>query len=103
MHRYRITVQVKYGRFKEHMEICEKLNDIARARSWTESTLWVPTVGVANQVIIEWDYPDLATFEREGEAFNTDAEARALVPALVDCIVEGSTHSELLQPVPTLA
>ena len=103
MHRYRITVQVKYGRFKEYTEISGKLNDIARARGWTESTLWVPTVGVANQVITEWDYPDLATFDREGEAFNADADARALIPGLVDCIVEGSAHSELVQPVPTLA
>ena len=103
MHRYRVHVQVRYGRFKEHLEVCERLNELARSRGWTESTFWVPTVGTGNEVIIETDYPDLATFQREGDAFSSDREAMKLLRSTSELVVEGSARSELLEPAPTLA
>src|SRR5262245_51684904 len=101
MYRARVIVQVKFGRFREYAELCEKVNELARARGWVKSTFWVPTVGKANQVIIETDYPDLATFEREDEAFRSDAEGMALIASAVECLEEG--RSELIQTLPTLA
>jgi NIPSNAP len=103
MYRYRIHVQVRYGRFKEHLEVCERLNELARSRGWTESTFWVPTVGTGNEVIIETDYPDLATFQREGDAFSSDPEAMKLLRSTSELIVEGSARSELLETAPALA
>lgn len=103
MYRYRIRVQVRYGRFKEHLEVCERLNELARSRGWTESTFWVPTVGTGNEVIIETDYPDLATFQQEGDAFSSDPEAMKLLRSTSELIVEGSAQSELLETAPTLA
>jgi hypothetical protein len=101
MYRARVIAQVKFGRFKDYTEICGKINDIAKARGWAESTIWVTSFGTANQVIIETEYPDLATLQREEEAFNSDEEARALIGGAVDCLVEGRT--ELIQTVPTFA
>ena len=93
MYRFRITVQVKYGHFKEHMEICEGISMTSpEPEAGLSRRSGCPPVGVGNQAIIEWEYPDLATFERELQAFNTDAEARALIPGLTNCIVEGSTR-----------
>jgi len=97
MYHARLTVQVKAGRFKEHLGIMEKMNDLVRSRGWTEATYWIPTVGVANQFIIETEYSDLATFEREGAASFSDPEVMALVKEAVDCIVDGSIRSELIQ------
>ena len=103
MYRARISVQVRYGHFKEHLEVCERLNELARSRGWIESTFWVPTVGTANEMIIETEYPDLATFQREGDAFSSDPEAMQLLRSTTGLIVEGSGRSELLEAAPTLA
>ena len=103
MYRARFHVQVKYGHFKDYFTICEQLNELARSRGWAESTYWVPTVGMANELIGESDYPDLETFQREGDAFSADPEAMALVRATSEHIVQGSAHSELLEAAPHLA
>jgi hypothetical protein len=103
MYRARLIVEVKIGRFKDYTEICEKANDLAKARGWAESTTWVTAFGTLNEVIVDTEYPDLATLEREQEAFNTDPEARELVISAVDCIVQGSGRSELISSIPALA
>jgi len=101
MYKARLIVQVKAGRFKEHLGILEKMNALAQSRGWTEATYLIPTVGVANQVISEFEYPDLATFEQEGGASFSDPEMMALVKDAVDCIVDGSIRSELFQTIST--
>lgn len=101
MYKARLTVQVKAGRFKEYLGITEKMNDLARSRGWTEATYLIPTVGTANQIIAEFEYPDLASFEREGDASFADPEMMAIVKDAVDCLVDGSIHSELLQTIST--
>ena len=101
MYQSRLIVQVKAGHFKEHLEILEKMNDQARSRGWTEATFHVPAVGIGNQFIAVTEYPDLASFEREGDAFFADPEAMALVKDAVGCIVDGSARSELLQTIST--
>jgi hypothetical protein len=101
MYHARLTVQVKAGRFKEHLAIIEKMNALTRTRGWTEATYWIPTVGIANQVVSEFEYPDLATMEREGAASFSDPEMMALVKDAVDCIVDGSIRSELFQTIST--
>ena len=56
MYRHRFYVQVKYGHFKENLMVWEQLNELARSRGWPESTFWAPTVGTANEFIVETDY-----------------------------------------------
>ncbi len=53
--------------------------------------------------MIETDYPDLATFQREGEAFSADAEAMKLIRGGIEYVVEGSVHDELYETAPHLA
>jgi NIPSNAP len=103
MYRTRLIVEVKIGRFKEYTESFQKINDLVKARGWTESTIWVTAIGTLNEVIVDTEYPDLATMEREQDAFNADPEARALVISAVDCIVQGSGRSELMSSIPVLA
>ena len=64
MYRFRLTAQVKYGHFKEYLELANKMNELSRERGWTEFTNWIHVVGTANELIAEADYPDLATFEK---------------------------------------
>jgi hypothetical protein len=103
MVRARITAQVRYGHFAEYIKVTQQFNEIARARGWSEGTLWVPTVGTGNQAVIEVDYPDLATFEREGDAQASDSEWRDAIRSSIDHLVEGSVRIDLFQTAPQLA
>jgi hypothetical protein len=103
MVRARFIVQVRYGHFADYLKIAEKLNEVARARGWAEATFWVAAAGAANELIAEVEYPDLATFEREGEASSADAEWMQLIRSTVDLVVQGTGRSELLRTAPQLA
>lgn len=103
MYRFRYRVQVRLGHFKDYLVQQQQLNELAKNRGWPEATFWVPTVGTANELIGEIDYPDLATFERLGEEFGSDAEAMGLMRSGIEHIVEGSVHSELFETPTQLA
>ena len=103
MVRARFIVQVRYGHFAEYLKAAEQLNAIARERKWVEATFWVAAAGPANELIADFDYPDLATFEREGEAQSSDAEWMKVIRSTVDIVVQGTGRSELLQTAPQLA
>jgi hypothetical protein len=103
MVRARFIVQVRYGHFAEYLKAAEQLNEIARQRGWAEATFWVYTAGTANELIAEVDYPDLATFDGEGQAQSSDAEWMNVIRSTVDFVVQGSGRSEVLQTAPQLA
>ena len=103
MIRARFIAQVRYGHFAEYLKALEQLNEIAREHGWAEATFLVPAVGTANELVAEADYPDLATFEREGEAQNADAEWMKVIRSTIDMVVQGSARSELYQTAPQLA
>jgi hypothetical protein len=63
----------------------------------------VPAFGTANEVVWEIDYSDLATFQRENEAFYSDAEVMKHWRQLWQLAAEGSIHDELLQEAPPIA
>jgi hypothetical protein len=102
MYRSRFSVQVRYGHFAEYLKIAEQLNEISRARGWAEWTFWTPTVGRSNQFIAEADYPDLATYQEQSDAFQSDVEAMQAFRSSIEHVVEGSGRSELLQTAPQL-
>ena len=103
MFRSRFIVQVRYGQFAEYLKALEQLNEIARERGWADATFWVATAGTANELIAEVEYPDLATFEREGDAQASDAEWMKVIRSTTDLVVQGTARSELLQTAPQLA
>ena len=65
--------------------------------------LLLPTVGTANDIIWEIEYPDLAAFQRENEAFYADTDAMKEWRRLWQHAVQGSTHDELLTEAPRIA
>lgn len=103
MYRHQMRQQVLYGHFREFLETCEELNAVTRARGWRESSFWVPTIGTANEIIIEAEYPDLATFEKENRAFYSDPECMKLVRRLAELVAQGTVRDEILEPAPHLA
>ncbi len=103
MYRLRISVQVRYGHFREYFAQQEEMNELAKKRGWPEATYWVPTVGTGNDFIAEIDYPDLATFQRNGDEFGADEEAMNLVRSGTEHVVQGSVRTELFETAPHLA
>ncbi len=103
MIRARFIAQVRYGHFAEYLKALQQLNEISREHGWAEATFWVSTAGTANELFAEVDYPDLATFEREGQAQAADAEWMKVIRSTVDMVVQGSARSELYQTAPQLA
>ncbi len=91
---------IKYGQFGEYLKTFKKLEEISRARGWAEARLLSPVAGAGNEIVIEWDYPDLATFQKEGESFLADDEAFQLFRSGAQHIVEGSLRNELLEEIP---
>ena len=103
MYRQRMRQEVAYGQFREYLEIADQLVARRRELGLAAPTLWAPVVGTANEVVWETDYPDLATFERENDAFHADAAAMERWRALWQLAVPGSIHDELLQEAPRIA
>jgi hypothetical protein len=103
MVRVQARSEILYGRFKEALEICEQMNEVSRNRGWREAELLVPMAGQANQLVMDWEYPDLATMQKEDEAFNSDPEAMKLLRQLAGVTVQGSARLEMLQEAPHLA
>jgi hypothetical protein len=103
MYRQRIRQQILYGQFREYTEIAGKVISLRQQLGLAPATLWAPTVGTANEVVWEIDYPDLATFERDNESFYSNTEAMQQWRLLWQLAVQGSTQDELLQKAPLIA
>jgi quinol monooxygenase YgiN len=95
--------EVHYGHFREFMETLDEVNTVLQQRGWVKFTPWVPTSGVANQVVLISDYPDVAAYKKEEEAAYADAEFMKAWRAGAQFVVQGSGHIELLEPAPHLA
>jgi hypothetical protein len=103
MYRQRMRQQILYGQFREYREIADQVIELRQKRGLAGPTLLTPTFGKANEVIWEIEYPDLATFQRENEAFYADAELMGHWRQLWQFAVQGSTHDELLEEAPHIA
>jgi hypothetical protein len=103
MYKQRIHQQIPYGQFREYREIADEVIARRRELGLATATLWAPSFGVANKVVWEIDYPDLATFQRENETFYSDAEAMEQWRRLWQLAIQGSTHDELLEEAPHIA
>jgi hypothetical protein len=99
MYRHRSYAQVVYGRFNDYLKAMQELNAICRKRGWPESSIWVPVVGTGNEVVTEGQYEDLASFQKVGDAFFSDAEAMKIYRGSTSLTIQGSVHDELIQEI----
>jgi hypothetical protein len=103
MYRYRVFVEIRYGSFREFLEISEEMNSLSNARGWTQHTHWVATVGKGNELIIESEFPTLDAFEKESRAKSSDPDWMKLLRRSAEFVVQGSNRDELLEAAPRLA
>ena len=99
-YRVRQIVLVKYGHFGEYLKTVKQLEEVVRKRGWAPGRVLVPTAGLNNQIIVETEYPDLASMQSEIDAFYGDTEAFEAFRAGAPFIVEGSSHTEILEDMP---
>ena len=99
-YRLRLINEIKYGQFGAFMGAWRRLDAVMRERGWATARILIPVAGSNNEVIAEFEYPDLATFERENKAFYADPEAFEAFRAGNDFIVQGSSRTELCEELP---
>ena len=99
MYRHRSYAQVLYGHFNDFLKATHELNDICRQRGWPESSIWTHVIGTGNDVVLEEEYADLASFAAVAEAFQSDPEAMKIFRSSASLIVQGSMRDELFVEV----
>jgi hypothetical protein len=46
---------------------CSEYNKLAATLGWVQGTFWLQAVGDPYEIVAEFDYPDLTTFEKESQ------------------------------------
>jgi hypothetical protein len=96
MVRVRFHFKLKSGdSWNDFLQTASKLNEISRARGWVEFSFWTQVAGSFNEIVLEADYPDLATFEQQTNAFYADGEAVGTMRGWRDLVIQGTGYSEL--------
>ncbi len=96
MYRERSLIRLKNGQqWNEVLALTQELNELARARGWTEASVWTQTFGSFNEIVLEREFADLATYEREAAAAYGDAEFMQRVARAADLMSGG--YNELWQ------
>ena len=99
-YRWRLIQEIRYGQFGDFMKTWARLDSIMRERGWARSRVLVPTAGLNNEFVAEFEYPDLTTFERENKAFYADSEAFAAFRAGAEFVIQGTSRTELYEDMP---
>jgi hypothetical protein len=103
LYRFRSYQQVLYGRYREFFAACQELNANETSKGRIPVTVWTPTVGEGNLVLLESEYLDLASFQKDADAFSQDAEAMRLIRSMASLSVQGSGRSELWESATSIA
>jgi hypothetical protein len=102
MVRHSLHQVIALGRFNDALQWARDLNAVSKKRGWSEAKVMVPTVGPVNAFILEWEYADHASFEKEGNAFYQDAEAMATYRRGIEVLAAGHhPWDELEEEAPT--
>ena len=91
-------VPFRIGHFDEVVGLCMQLNDLIQSRGGTPGTLWTPTVGPQNELIVEFEFTDLGAFGQGRTSSNADPVETALVGKIGAAVVPNSVRTELCGP-----
>ncbi|MCL2395328.1 MAG: hypothetical protein FWC87_11660 [Acidimicrobiaceae bacterium] len=98
--RVRLIQEITYGHFGDYMKTWIRLDSIMRQRGWVTAAVLTPIAGPNNEFVAEFEYPDLATFEQENNAFYSDPEAFGAFQAGAEFVVQGTARTELYEVLP---
>jgi hypothetical protein len=89
-----VTVKDLDG-WNEIVSVVDDVNKLCAERGWTQGTLMTRTFGTFNELCLEIDFPDLATFESEMKAWMADPDTGPLMRRLDAVETATSGHDEL--------
>jgi hypothetical protein len=89
--------------WNEAIAILDEVNKLCASKGWAQGTFFSPTVGRFNELCLEFEYPDLATLERENKEWIEEPGIGKLMRRIDAIPLEDPGHSELWEeatPVP---
>lgn len=89
--------------WNEVVAVTEELNELCASRGWAQGTLFTRTAGRFNELCLEREFPDLATYERQGKEIEAEPGIGELFRRLDAIETEDTGYSELWEeatPVP---
>jgi hypothetical protein len=78
MVRHRVHMVAELGKYRDALSWVAEMNAASRKLGLPEATVWAPLVGDFNNMIVETEYADLATFESLTDKFQNDPQAMAV-------------------------
>ena len=103
MYRHVIREQVIYGHFRDYFAVAQELLAYAKAKGWSEFTIYSPLTGASNDIVYHADYESLAELERELKVAMSDADFMDIFRRQAGHLVQGSSISEILMTVDDVA
>lgn len=105
MYRERLLLTVSdIDAWNECVAVTEEVNKLCASKGWSQGMLLTRTVGRFNELCFEFDYPDLATYERERQEWLAEPGIGALMRRIDGLRTEDPGYSELWEeatPVPS--
>ena len=86
--------------YGEAMQVAEDWNKLCAEKGWVEATYWMPETGEF-EVIVEYDYPDLTTYQHQMEEAYTEPRAMAIMQKLMSLDSTRPHYGELLNTAPS--
>jgi hypothetical protein len=96
MYRERTLLKVTPEGWNPTIQPFNRLSEIARERGWQEATIWTQTFGPFGELMIEIDYPDLTTYQKQTSEFFADRECMNLTMETMKYRA-GDGHNEMWQ------
>ena len=82
------------------LAVAGEYEKLAAAKGWAKGTFWSQTVGeTPTEIIGEWDYPDLAAFQRESAEYECP-EMKKIFDGLDELEGTRPIYQELLEMLP---
>jgi hypothetical protein len=96
MYRQRQLITVSdLDSWNECVAIFEEANKLAASKGWAQAKLFTRTIGKFNELCLEFEYPDLATFEREMREWMQEPGIGKLMRRMDGLRTEDSGYSEM--------
>ena len=84
--------------WNEYLALVREIDEIQEAAGRVRSSgVWTQVVGPFNEIIVELEYPDLATYERETQAAMSDPQIAKLVSRFESLTIAEKGYNELFQ------
>ena len=84
--------------YREVLETAGEWNKLCAEKGWVQATYWTPTVG-GFEIVAEYDYPDLATYQRQMEEGYAEPRAMAIMQKLTAMESTRPHYAELLNTI----